>query len=135
MVDEMIMPRSSFPSCESRCSGCRYRVKPALRCGARFDHIEPDDSCAMDELNAWLVEEAPELSMDEQRAWLVKWANRRAVDVIKFMIDPMKEIASRAIDRGLDDVDSCRMILLEITVLARRALNVVAIDPDRIDAD
>jgi hypothetical protein len=55
---------------------------------------DPYEDCALAELDLWLITEAPDLSPDRQKRWLIKWANRRADNVLKFLAEPMDEIAS-----------------------------------------
>ncbi len=74
-----------------RCAACRYNTSDG--CAAEFEHLEPDEDCALDEL----VEQLAGGMLDdpvEARAWLVAWANRRAANVVRFLVEPMIEIAN-----------------------------------------
>jgi len=76
---------------KARCAACRYNTSDG--CAADFEHIEPDEDCALDEL----VEQLAGGMLDdpvEARAWLVAWANRRAANVVRFLVEPMIEIAN-----------------------------------------
>ena len=85
--------RKALPA--SRCEGCACRGDDG-GCRAAIEHVEPPTDCALDELNLWLATEAPGLGPDEQRDWLLAWANRRSANVIEFLAEPMREIASGA---------------------------------------
>lgn len=85
--------RRALPA--SRCHGCRS-CGPDGTCMATLEHVEPGAGCALEELNLWLVTEAPGLGPDEQRDWLLSWSNRRSANVIDFIAEPMREIATTA---------------------------------------
>ncbi len=97
-----------------RCFECDYSEGNAA-CLARVPHAEPPNDCALDELNMWLATEGPGLGPDEQRDYLLGWANRRAANVIGFLVEPMREIA------GKTDQDSARFV-------ARRALKIACLE-------
>ena len=130
MGDEMITVKPSFESCESRCSGCSYRRKPGLVCGARLPHVEPSDDCALDELNAWLLEDAPELALSDQRRWLVQWANLRSADVIKILTEPIATMLALAGDGHAPHHAEYEAQLTEIARVGRAALRMICLDPD-----
>lgn len=113
--------RGSLPS--ARCDGCRYLVKGT--CTASLRHVEPDGDCALEELNLWLITEAPGIGPDEQRDWLLGWANRRSANVIGFLAEPMKEIAGFQVgDGGPEEA------VKAVRFVARHALRAAAIEEE-----
>lgn len=125
-------------NCVTRCHGCQYRNQddrfytgPGLWCRAKLPHVEPNEGCALDELNIWLMEEAPEMEPDEQRAWLIQWSNRRSADVIRILIEPVAEMINLANDDVTSYPEQVKMCLSVIGETGKRALRKVGVDPER----
>ncbi len=88
-----------------RCVVCKHFVDG--QCKAMFSHIEPPGDCAIEELEEALY--SGELSEPtEARSWLVGWANRRAANVIEFLVEPLLEIAIK--DASEDAFSECRFV-------------------------
>ena len=82
----------------ARCDGCRHYSCDG--CDAQYRHAEPPSDCALEELALWLVSEGPGLGPDEQRDWLLSWSNRRSANVIDFLAEPMRQIATDSEDES-----------------------------------
>ncbi len=101
-----------------RCGGCDHDSPHG--CTARLPHCEPTATCAVEELSAWLVDEAPDLPPDAQRVWLIEWAGRRAANIVAFLAEPMREILRDAVSAGNTALER----------VARRALRDGGIDDE-----
>lgn len=107
-----------IPFTSERCVGCQYQK--GFGCTARQQHIEPPVDCQVDELNIWLLEEAPELTLEEQREWLLRWANRRMASVQGKAIDALKHIVS--LMRRPPEKDGRHHVIVGIYLEAKKAL-------------
>lgn len=67
--------------------------------------LKEPEGCARAEMQEWLLQNAPEAFEDGKIEWMLKWSNRRAGNVLEFLIAPMLEI-SRAADEdySIEDV-------------------------------
>jgi hypothetical protein len=94
----------------TRCAACDSMDDGA--CCASLAHVEPPSGCALDELN---LELAGGLLDDPEsaREWLVKWANRRAANVVGFLLEPMVEIAMSSDYREITSSQEYEGIVLE----------------------
>jgi hypothetical protein len=72
---------------------CSTRLFERHYCSASVPHVEPEPGCALEELNAWLLEDAPGLDPMAQRDWLVAWSARRNRNVIDAWAKVLGEIA------------------------------------------
>lgn len=91
----------------SRCSICDYLDGES--CAAELVHVEPPTDCARAEMLEYLAMGGPGDAPDEELKYLLEWSNRRSSNVIGFMLEPMKEIATMGGDAGFVATQALRL--------------------------
>jgi len=106
----------------SRCGSCAYCDSGS--CCAVLDHVEPDASCALDELSEAMAGgdiDFPWMNPIEARDWMIEWSNRRSANVIGFFVEHLLEIAGKK-------ADDCETGLRECRFIASQALKVAGVE-------
>jgi len=103
----------------ARCAACKHLEDG--ECCAVYGHTEPPNDCALDELVEHLAGGMLDEPVEAQQ-WLVEWANRRAANVVGFLVEPMLEIVATS-----PEGEDWRSALLSARFVAAQALKVAGI--------